>query len=583
MFLRQLTPALLAGTLLLNGMILASPAEAKMEEMKTHRAEDVRLTSMDELVDVSSSHWAYDALRELVEKYDVIEGYQLKNGKFAYKGNNFVTRYEMAAALRDLLQGYKGGKLIMNNGDVNSLNSLKNELAPELASLDARAEALEARTAALESKVADPSKLLGFKLGGDFSMGAFGAFETGDNQFNDASQFISRLRVTAEVPVVADKEDSVVGEGRFKARLVAAVGNNNGGFSGFSRIAADASAFNEGLSNLDGRANSNNRLSPYFDRLVYEQDLKHGIPLLTNLALDHLVGKDDDPNWMASGTVFAGIAPWRDYFDKSAYKGKELTQFQNTSFVNTPGVPSNVSMPMFGYAMRQGLGENASLNVTAAFGAPNTSNTLNYYTANYEGRLNYNWAQLGDRKTSLYAGGVHTFNSSINNSNGTAIAGLIGRNNTAVAAARDGHTLYAGLDQEIYKGIGINVSYMHSNARGLDAVLNGLNTTNGVRNSAFGGAYTPRQALTAVLHVPTAALGFRDGDHFGFAYGALTFADGFTTSAKDRFEQVGEAYYTYYLNERLSLTPSVQMGTKLTGTNRSDLAFGAGLRASIKF
>jgi hypothetical protein len=124
---KQFTPYLLAGSLLLSGAFFVPQAEARIEALPTARAEDTRVTSIDDLSDVPTQHWAHDAVKELVEKYDVIEGYPMKNGKTLFKGNQAVTRYEMAAALRDLLQGGK----VISTGDVNSLNQLKNEFAPE--------------------------------------------------------------------------------------------------------------------------------------------------------------------------------------------------------------------------------------------------------------------------------------------------------------------------------------------------------------------------------------------------------------------------------------------------------------------
>lgn len=573
---KQFTPYLLAGSLLLSGSFFVPAAEARIEALPTSRAEDTRVTSIDDLSDVNPHHWAYDAVKELVEKYDVIEGYPAgKDGKHSFKGKQFVTRYEMAAALRDLLQGGK----IVSTGDVNTLNQLKNELAPELAALDARTEALEARTTVLEDKINNP---FGVKVGGDLSVGAFSNFtsgeKNGDNP-NNAS-VISRLRITVEAPIVEDKEGSLLGEGRVKARLVAAVGNNGKGFNGTSRIASDASAYNETL-NSSSNANANTRLNAYFDRAVYEQDIKHGVPVLSNLYIAEMLGKDaNDKNWQAGGTIFAGLAPWRDYFDKSAYRGQENDQFQNNGLVNIPGLPSNLNSSQIGYAMFQNLGENAKLNVTTAFGANNPNDALNYYTASYEARLNYNWANLDNRKTALYAGGIHVFN----DGNNTTTAGnsLTDRNGTNINNAfgrTPSHTLFAGLDQEIYKGIGVNLGYMYNNVRYGDAVLNGLNSNNGTFNRGI----SPRQAISAVLHIPTKTLGFRDGDTIGVGYAMVDFQDTLSTTSKDRFEQIGEAYYNFKVNSRLSLIPSIQMGSKIAGTSNNDISYGAGLRASVKF
>jgi hypothetical protein len=569
---KQFTPYLLAGSLLLSGAFFVPQAEARIETLPAARAEDTRVTSIDDLGDVSAHHWAYDAVKELVEKYDVIEGYPAgKDGKSLFKGQQFVTRYEMAAALRDLLQGGK----VVSTGDMNALNQLRNEFAPELAALDARTEALEARTTVLENNA-----LKAVKIGGDFSVGGLSNFTTGEkNGANpNLTAIVSRLRLTVEAPIVEDKEDSKLGEGRLKARLVAAAGNNGGGFNGLTRIGSDASAYNEHLMATGNAQNSNTRLNAYFDRVVYEQEIKHGVPILSNLYIAELLGKDNtDKNWQAGGTLFGGLVPWRDYFDKSAYRGNENDQFQNNGFVNIPGLASNLTSSSVGYAMFQNLGENTKLNVTTAFGASNPADALNYYTASYEARLNYNWANLDNRKSALYAGGIHVFNDG--NATTTVPATLTDRGGVNNFGRTPSHTVFAGLDQEIYKGIGVNLGYMYNNVRQGDVVLNGLNQNNGT----FRRGISPRQAISAVLHVPTATLGFRDGDTFGVGYAMVDFQDSLSTSAADRFEQIGEAYYNFKVNDRLSLIPSLQLGSKIAGTNTNDLSYAAGFRASVKF
>ena len=69
---KQFTPYFLAGSLLLSGAFFVPEAEARIEALPTARAEDTRVTSIDDLADVSSHHWAYDAVKELVEKAKLV-------------------------------------------------------------------------------------------------------------------------------------------------------------------------------------------------------------------------------------------------------------------------------------------------------------------------------------------------------------------------------------------------------------------------------------------------------------------------------------------------------------------------------
>lgn len=593
---KAMTPVLLAASIFMAGsLLLASPAQA--------RPIDMRVTSVDELTDVSSKHWAYEAVKNLVEKCDAIEGYPSKK----FKGTRYATRWELAAALSDL-QDCFGRDLAragaQNKADLETLARLQDEFKDELAVLGARTDALESRASAIEAKNAEQDTRLSLlektQIHGDFSAGLLSNV-AGNNQ-EDAIGAIARLRLSLDIPVVEEQEGSYLGEGKVHARLIAAAGNNASlgapGFSGLSRIAADRSAFNEGFDNGNGALNTNSRLNMYVERLYYTQDLKPGIPVLTNLGMG-----DGSPEWDASGQVFAGIVPWRDYFDKSKYRGNELTQFQNSSFVNLPGLPMNANMAMIGYAMKQGLGEKTSFNLTAALGAPSTDDVLNTYLITYEGRLNYNLPIAGDLPGSFYVGGYHTLASGSTSGNAvanqTASTLLLSNGVNAMATGalvnQAQHGVYVGVDQELYKGIGTNIGYFYNGASDNATLLNSLNSINGNgfntavlngRAGTLGGnrlGITPRQALSAVFNVPmeTIAPGLRDGDHFGVGYAAIDFAQ--NIGADDGMEQVMETYYTYYLNDHVSFVPSFQLSKNRLGVGGNDVSLGFGFRTNVQF
>ncbi|MFM7390122.1 MAG: carbohydrate porin [Vampirovibrionales bacterium] len=539
---RRLTSVLLAGSIALAGVVVTTDAEARLEALSTTRVEDTRLTSMDQMIDVPTSSWAYDAVKELVEKYDVIEGYK-KGDNFVYKGNNFVTRYELAAALRDTLRGMDAKKVYISNGDAATIANLKKELAPELA-------ALESRLDALETKVANVG-LGSVKLSGDAVAGFNHFMETGDNAVDDGTSGIGRIRLNVEATALEDKGERL-GEGRLKARLVAAAGNNVGGINGNSRIAADASSNNEGPGGTTPM--STNRSNAYFDRIAYEQDFR----LFNNVH-----------------TVYAGLVPWRDYFDKSAYRGDENAQFQNVGLVNIAGLATNINAFMLGDNINFKLNDDASAHLNVAYGSANGANVQNLNFATTEARLNYNWANLDNRKTSAYVGGIFTFNNSDNlQPTRTAYTNALGN-----LSRNPGKTVYAGLDQEIYKGIGVNLGYMYNAGRANDAALVTLNPTTG---SAAGSRlnrnqYNVRQAASVALHIPTKTLGFRDGDSIGVGYVATSLV------SSGSLEQIMETYYNYKLNDRVSVIPSFQLGNQFNGARNSDTSFTAGLRTAIKF
>jgi hypothetical protein len=602
----KVSPILLAGTVAIaSGLgMLATTAPA-------YAAEDVRVTSIEELKDVDGSHWAYDALKNLVEKYDVVEGYPSKR----FLGNRFATRYEMAAALNDVMRAMGNdlarlGAEKANRADLEALSRLQDEFANELALLKARTDALESRADAIEAKNDEQDNRLTLlektQLHGDMSVGVMGLMANNPNNGGqqgpqDALQAIARLRLTLDVPVKDNEEGSLLGEGRVRTRLIAAIGNNDNGngsgtpgFSGLSRIAADQSVFNEGFGQL--ASNTNNRANVYVERMVYEQDLNPGIPLLTDLYLDKMTGNDGDENWQARGTVFAGVIPFRDYFDKSKFRGDELNQFQNTAFVNLPGLPTNATLIGFGYAMEQNLGERAKLGLTMATGSPNQNDLLQLWSTQYEAKLSYSLPLWDDLYGAFYAGGIHTFDNG-----GTPVAPpMLQRNGNPYAGPLStsgaSHTIYGGLDQEIWNGIGFNVGYTYANARQNSLLLNAFNPVNasgfantqglGLGSGGFIGA-VPRQALSAVVHIPTDSIipNFRTGDHFGVGYSFIDFQEptGIDIGSADAFEQVMETYYTFYLNDQISFVPSFQLVQNRLGINSNDVSMAVGFRTNVRF
>ncbi|MBE9118913.1 carbohydrate porin [Lusitaniella coriacea LEGE 07157] len=101
--------------------------------------------------DVSPSDWAYQALNDLIIRYDCLVGYP--DGTF--RGNRALSRYEFAAGLNACLNQIE--RLIaaatadfVTREDLETLRRLMQEFETELASLGTRVDSLEARTAFLE-------------------------------------------------------------------------------------------------------------------------------------------------------------------------------------------------------------------------------------------------------------------------------------------------------------------------------------------------------------------------------------------------------------------------------------------------
>ncbi len=113
-----------------------------------------QVTSISQLRDVSPRDWAFEALRNLVERYQCIAGYP--DGTF--QGNRAMTRFEFAAGLNACLRriealigtGGTGGGVTA--ADLEAIRRLTTEFQTELAALGTRVNALEGRVSFLEQR-----------------------------------------------------------------------------------------------------------------------------------------------------------------------------------------------------------------------------------------------------------------------------------------------------------------------------------------------------------------------------------------------------------------------------------------------
>jgi len=117
--------------------------------------------------DVSPSDWAFQALDDLVRRYDCLKGYP--DG--TYRGNRSLSRYEFAAGLNACLQQIE--RLIaettaefVTRDDLEVLRRLLQEFEAELATLGTRVDNLEGRVAFLEdNQFSTTTKLTGEVIG----------------------------------------------------------------------------------------------------------------------------------------------------------------------------------------------------------------------------------------------------------------------------------------------------------------------------------------------------------------------------------------------------------------------------------
>jgi hypothetical protein len=370
-------------------------------------------------------------------------------------------------------------------------------------------------------------------------------------------------------------------------------------FNGYSRIAADSSANNEGLNSSNSllgiTGGSNLRSSLYIEDMHYHQHFKAGIPLLT----DWTFGANTDKSWQASGDLYVGSMPWRYLYDKSPYRGNEQTQFQNTAFVNTPGVAVNQNAPMIAYQWHQQLGsDNLSADLTTGLGSINVGDVMDGLNLTYEGRLNY---KVLDMPGNLYAGGYNIWGMGNTTNPAALLTGNVNRSGgtSRVAAGRQStNAVYAGWNQEWYKGIGTTINYMYTSNGGWNYAYLTNNQTLGANTAAVRtavGTTTPvtvgaRQSVTGVLSIPMSVFGVRENDVFGVGYSAISLQkDGLTnnfpsrTRFRNTWEQTVEAYYKYAVNDAFAIIPSVQIISNSLGIAQNGINTVIGLRTSYAF
>ena len=597
------------------------------------------ITSVDELTDVSSNVWAYEALKDLVEKYNVIEGYPDKT----FRGARTASRYELAAALSATVKAIgqdiaRLGAEKASKEDLATVARLQQEFATELQALRARTEALEARATKIEAKNDEQDNRLAvlekLNVYGDVSFGGYAdiAGNPGD-EFSDAISAIGRTRLNVDYVAVEDKGGAIVGPGTIHSRLVAAFGRVSpleagtsaatNRYSGASAIAADASFYNEGIRSSDyislttgtainsptpvgiaTVAGGNTRANAYLDSAYYSQVLRAQIP-----------GLPEDQAWRTSFTTYVGLIPWRDIFYKSPYQGNENQQFQNTALRNNPAILTDFIVPRIAVEMDQGLGRWANFAVRADASALDVSKMMNGIGFTAEGDLGYNLGflneMLGTQSMFNLAGNVFGGYYLVDSNNGgtnnllnvTTVAPTVSINGAIGDIA---HGFYAGLNQEIYKGIGAFGSFalnnLGTNAALLNALQNGTGTNIVYNNSTLLGAsliYGIRQAITAGVEIPVRALpemitfGKRQRDALGFGWARIypndaagspaNIVSAITGSAATDPENVIEGYYRLQINDNFALIPSTQLVFSRLGDEDNEVEIIIGLRSSFTF
>ncbi|MBD2576801.1 iron uptake porin [Oscillatoria sp. FACHB-1406] len=164
---------------------LPSDISTVLEEIQQYSSEQGQtVQGASKFRDVRPTDWAFQALDDLIKRYDCLVGYP--DGTF--RGNRPLTRYEFAAGLNACLNQIErligSATNLVTREDLEILRRLLQEFETELASLGARVDNLEARTVFLEDHQFSTTT----KLVGEVSMGLTSLFSGDDFQGNDLDE-----------------------------------------------------------------------------------------------------------------------------------------------------------------------------------------------------------------------------------------------------------------------------------------------------------------------------------------------------------------------------------------------------------
>ena len=203
----KLSPVVLAATFFVSNGAFAAEKVTSVDEL-------AQVNSVDQLSDIQSSHWAFQSVKSLVERYGCVAGYP--DGTF--RGNRSMTRYEFAALLNGCLDRVVA--LIPSDPsgkpDMAMVTKLREEFGDELATLRGKVDGLDFRVGELEgaNKFSTTAKLKGkveFITGGVFGPNDKVGSAAGSDDFEDQITFGQRTRL--------DITSSFTGKDKLRVRL----------------------------------------------------------------------------------------------------------------------------------------------------------------------------------------------------------------------------------------------------------------------------------------------------------------------------------------------------------------------------
>ena len=146
------------------GGVLANDLNLDLDSVQEYSV--AQGASIRDFSDVYPTDWAYQALAELVETYGCVGGYP--DG--AFRGEQPITRYEMAAILSACLESMSAKMDMMEDSmeNMENMEMLKAEFSEELIALKGTVDDLEAKVSALEETQFSTTTKAEFEIATDF-------------------------------------------------------------------------------------------------------------------------------------------------------------------------------------------------------------------------------------------------------------------------------------------------------------------------------------------------------------------------------------------------------------------------------
>jgi BMFP domain-containing protein YqiC len=602
--LRRFSPALMGLALALS-TVVAPAAKAQdaatndvLDQVNRYGNEDTNgslgqgIPGAAQFSDVSPNDWAYQALDDLVRRYDCLKGYP--NG--TYRGNRALSRYEFAAGLNACLQQIE--RLIaastadfVTRSDLEALQRLIQEFEAELATLGTRVDALEGRVSFLEDhQFSTTTKLVGeviFGLTTDFSDAANnGSLSSASDSIGQAI-FGDRVRL--------ELNTSFTGEDRLVTRLSA---------GSLTRLSQGTGT---GLDVGTGASSS----IPVFDGFERTQtfNLNNDDNDSNNVSIDWLAYyfpfQNSQAYVSATGGIWSDIAPTLNpYFEDYDGGNGALSTFASENPIYRIGGGAGAAFS-FGFSPIEAILGPSTVTIGYLAGQANTAN---------EGVLNSDYSILAQVNGNLsdrigfgltYVHGYHGLA-------GNSLTAQDNSGNGTVDTFTNQRGIFSSSSSAGVTGTSLANNPARNNIFTNGEVTPGGNLTRGIVTNSLGAelAFRPSDSISFsgfATYTDARILGTGDADIWTFGAG-LAFPDlgkegsvlglfggaqptlrGVDGASVDRsqfnndFSWHIEAFYKYQLNDNISITPGLIWLTNPNQSVSADDAIIGTLRTTFSF